>query len=509
MATCSRELRILSSRATGPWTERRYDDDDNLYAPAGLHDAAVAKGLLYFGTATDNPELTNTAYVTQLNNTNDFGQMTPGNSQKWDTTEPTQNQFSFTKGDVVADLAEANGQKLRCHNLVWHQQLPNWVSSGSWTNETLTAVLKNHITNVVKHYKGRCYAWDVVNEALADDGSYRDSIWYKTIGEAYIPIAFAAAAAADPDVKLYYNDYSIEWGGAKSTGAQSIVKLIQSYGAKIDGVGLQAHFTVGQTPVRKDLASNLKSFTDLGVEVAYTEVDVRMKTPATAANLAQQSTDYAYIVGACLDTEKCVGVTIWDWTDKYSWVPTTFSGYGAACPWDENFQKKPAYAGLLEVLGGEASAATSTTAAAPSSTSTSTTTISAATTFAAPVVSQKPVAESATSAPASAPAPETTSAVVEASAAAAAAAAASTSLSCPGVSVSSANPSSTFATAVSSAASTDSVPKPSSTGSTGSSGSLVKVYYQCGGISYTGSTQCEEGLTCKKWNPYYSQCVSA
>ncbi|BAE65766.1 unnamed protein product [Aspergillus oryzae RIB40] len=324
----------------------------HLAQAAGLHDAAVAKGLLYFGTATDNPELTNTSYVTQLNNTGDFGQITPGNSQKWDSTEPSQNEFSFTNGDVIADLADANDQKLRCHNLVWHQQLPNWVSSGSWTNETLTAVLQNHITNVVKHYKGRCYAWDVVNEALADDGSYRDSIWYKTIGEAYIPIAFAAAAAADPDVKLYYNDYSIEWGGAKSTAAQNIVKLIQSYGGKIDGVGLQAHFTVGQTPARKDLASNLKAFTDLGVEVAYTEVDVRMETPATDANLQQQSTEFSNIVGACLDTEGCVGVTIWDWTDKYSWVPSTFPGYGAACPWDENFEKKPAYQGILEVLGG-------------------------------------------------------------------------------------------------------------------------------------------------------------
>ncbi|KAE8405561.1 glycoside hydrolase superfamily [Aspergillus pseudonomiae] len=445
----------------------------HLAQAAGLHDAAVAKGLLYFGTATDNPELTDTSYVTQLNNTGDFGQITPGNTQKWDSTEPSQNEFSFTKGDVVADLADANDQKLRCHNLVWHQQLPNWVSSGSWTNETLTAVLQNHITNVVKHYKGRCYAWDVVNEALADDGSYRDSIWYKTIGEAYIPIAFAAAAAADPDVKLYYNDYSIEWGGSKSTGAQNIVKLIQSYGGKIDGVGLQAHFTVGQTPARKDLASNLKSFTDLGVEVAYTEVDVRMQTPATEANLQQQSTEFANIVGACLDTKGCVGVTIWDWTDKYSWVPSTFPGYGAACPWDENFEKKPAYQGILEVLGGEASASTSTSVSASASA-----------------------------------APETTSALLSSTAAAVTPTSFSTSISTPPAAstTSSSSPSTTPVTSSSTSSSsttpTDVIPQPSSTVT-----SRVKVYYQCGGINYQGSTECEEGLTCKKWNPYYSQCL--
>ncbi|XHG01684.1 hypothetical protein AWENTII_005052 [Aspergillus wentii] len=326
-----------------------------LVLAAGLHTAAVAKGLTYFGTATDNPELTDTAYVTQLNNTGDFGQVTPGNSMKWDATEPSQNSFSFEKGDVIANLAEANGQKLRCHNLLWYQQLPNWVTSGSWTNETLLAVMKNHITTVAKHYKGKCYAWDVVNEALNDDGSYRDNVFYKHIGEAYIPIAFATAAAADPDAKLYYNDYSIEWAGNKATGAQNIVKLIKSYGAKIDGIGLQAHFTVGDTPGKNDLASTLKTFTALDVEVAYTEMDVRMELPSTDDKLEQQSTDYANLVAACVETSGCVGVTIWDWTDKYSWVPDTFSGYGAACPWDEDLKKKPAYDSILKALGGSSS----------------------------------------------------------------------------------------------------------------------------------------------------------
>ena len=152
-------------------------------------------------------------------------------------------------------------------------------------------------------------------------------------------------------MKLYYNDYSIEFSGAKTTAAQNIVKLVKSYNTKIDGVGLQGHFTVSDTPSRKDLASMLQSYTALGVEVAYTEVDVRMKTPASDADLQQQKTDYASIVGACVDTEGCIGVTIWDWTDKYSWVPNTFPGYGAACPWDENLQKKPAYRGILSALG--------------------------------------------------------------------------------------------------------------------------------------------------------------
>lgn len=125
---------------------------------------------------------------------------------------------------------------------------------------------------------------------------------------------------------------------------------MKSYGARIDGIGLQAHFTVGQTPDRKDLASTLASYTALDVVVAYTEMDVRMNTPGTQADLQQQKTDFANLVGACLDTQDCMGVTLWDWTDKYSWVPATYQGFGEACPWDRAYVKKPAYSGMLNVL---------------------------------------------------------------------------------------------------------------------------------------------------------------
>jgi endo-1,4-beta-xylanase len=208
--------------------------------------------------------------------------------------------------------------------------------------------------------------------ALNEDGTYRDSIFYQTIGEAYIPIAFAAAAAADPDVKLYYNDYNIESAGSKSTGAQRIVKLVQQYGAKIDGVGLQAHFIVGSTPSLSAQTTNIAAFVALGVEIAYTELDIRMTLPSTATLLAQQSTDYQNTVAACIANTKCVGITIWDYTDKYSWVPSTFSGQGAALPWDENLVKKPAYTGILSALGGTASSGTTTTVATTAATTTTT-----------------------------------------------------------------------------------------------------------------------------------------
>jgi endo-1,4-beta-xylanase len=137
---------------------------------------------------------------------------------------------------------------------------------------------------------------DLPSTALNEDGTYRDNVFYATIGEAYIHIAFATAAAAGPDAKLYYNDYSSENSETKFTAAQSIVKLIQSYGAKIDGVGMQAHFIVGSTPSQDAQTTNMNAFVDLGVEVAITELDIRTTTLETDSALTQQAADYAATV---------------------------------------------------------------------------------------------------------------------------------------------------------------------------------------------------------------------
>ena len=177
---------------------------------------------------------------------------------------------------------------------------------------------------------------------------------YDVIGPAYIPLAFKWAQAADPSVKLYYNDYNIETAGAKSTGAQNIVKMIKAYGGKIDGVGLQAHFIAGSTPSTSAQVSNMKAFTALGVEVAVTELDVRMTLPETSTLDAQQAKDYVSTVNACLQVDGCVGLTVWDFDDKYSWVPSTFSGQGAADIFNNNVQAKPAYSAILSALNAAA-----------------------------------------------------------------------------------------------------------------------------------------------------------
>lgn len=157
----------------------------------------------------------------------------------------------------------------------------------------------------------------MVNEALEDSGQYRNSVFYKVLGTDYIPFAFKAAAAADANAKLYYNGYNIEYSGVKATAALAIVKNIQTSGARIDGVGFQGHFIVGQTPSKDSLASVLTSFTSLGVEVAYTELDIRHSSvPASSSALQQQIKDYVAVVGACLAVKNCVGITLWDFDDQ-------------------------------------------------------------------------------------------------------------------------------------------------------------------------------------------------
>jgi len=196
----------------------------------------------------------------------------------------------------------------------------------------------------------------------------------------YIPIAYETAMAADPDVKLYYNDYNIEYSGAKATAAQNLVKSLKARGIKIDGVGLQGHFIVGSTPDLADQKSNLASFTALGIEVAYTELDVRFSSlPPSTSGLTQQGTDYVNTVMACVETTDCVGVTVWDFDDAYSWVPSTFSGSGDACLWYANLTEVPAYYSVVTALGGSATAVpttstgiatAATTTTAPATTST-------------------------------------------------------------------------------------------------------------------------------------------
>jgi endo-1,4-beta-xylanase len=315
-------------------------------ASASLGEHAAARGK-YFGNAVDNNELNDAQYRPIV--TSEFGQLTPANAMKWDATEPNPGQFTYTRGDEIVNLARQSGQTVRGHTMVWHSQTPGWVQNLDAT--ALRTAMQNHITNVANHYEGQLYAWDVVNEALNEDGTLRNSFWLQKLGSGYIADAFRAARAADPNVKLYINDYNTDGVGAKSNGMYTLVQQLLQQGVPIDGVGFQAHLAI-QYGFPTSMQQNLQRFADLGLDVAITELDVRMQLPSDSAKLTTQATYYRNATNACLAVTRCVGITAWGFTDKYSWVPNTFPGEGAALLVDANFQRKPAYTAVHDALAG-------------------------------------------------------------------------------------------------------------------------------------------------------------
>jgi endo-1,4-beta-xylanase len=314
-------------------------------AGSTLRAAAEADGK-YFGTEVtgnmiDNSTITNLA-------AQQFDMVTPGNEMKWDTTEPSNGSYNFGPGDAIVSWAQAHGMRVRGHNLVWQSQLPSWVSSLPLSQ--VQQAMESHITAEVSHYKGEVYSWDVVNEPFNGDGSFVDDVFYQAMGSGYIADALRTAHAADPGAQLYLNDYGIEGENAKSNAMYSLVQSLLAQAVPINGVGLESHFILGQVP--SSMLANMQRFAALGVNVAVTELDDRIQLPATTADLNQQATDYATVVSDCLQVSRCVGVSQWGVGDADSWIPGTFSGWGAATMYDQNYQPKPAYYAALSALGG-------------------------------------------------------------------------------------------------------------------------------------------------------------
>jgi endo-1,4-beta-xylanase len=316
-------------------------------AASTLRQLAEGQGR-YFGTALTQNMLSNSTVTTIAGA--QFDMATPGNEMKWDTTEASRGSFNYGPGDQIVSFAQSHSMRVRGHNLVWHSQLPSWVSSLP-TNQ-VQAVMENHITNEATHYRGKVYAWDVVNEPFDDNGNLRTDIFYQAMGSGYIADALRTARAADPTAKLYLNDYNIEGTGAKSNAMYSLVSSLKSQGVPIDGVGFESHFIVGQVP--STMQANMQRFAALGLDVAVTELDDRTQLPASTATINQQATDYGNVVKWCLAISRCVGVTQWGVGDPDSWVPSAFPGQGAATMYDNNYQPKPAYNAVATALAGVA-----------------------------------------------------------------------------------------------------------------------------------------------------------
>ncbi|MBB2923345.1 endo-1,4-beta-xylanase [Cellulomonas cellasea] len=293
--------------------------------------AAAAQSGRYFGTAIAAGRMSDSTYIGIANR--EFNMITAENEMKMDATEPSQNRFNYTNGDRIVSWARSNGKQVRGHTLAWHAQQPGWMQSMS--GSALRNALINHVTQVATHYRGQIHTWDVVNEAFADDGrgSRRDSNLQRT-GNDWIEAAFRAARAADPGAKLCYNDYNTDGVNAKSTGIYNMVRDFKARGVPIDCVGFQAHLG---TTMPGDFQANLQRFSDLGVDVQITELDIQQGS--------NQANAYAQVTKACLAVARCTGITVWGVRDTDSWRgganPLLFDGSG---------NKKAAYTSTLNAL---------------------------------------------------------------------------------------------------------------------------------------------------------------
>jgi endo-1,4-beta-xylanase len=331
-----------------------------LAAPPSSHAAKVAapeRPLV--GTAVSDPALTtDDTYRVAL--AERFDILTPENVMKWSEIHPEVGRYDFAAADRLVAFAEEHGQAVHGHTLAWHQQNPDWLTRGGFGRDELIDILRDHIRSVVGRYRGRIAVWDVVNEAVDEAGNLRHTIWLDGIGPDYLDIAFRTAHEADPAAQLYYNDYGAEVAGPKRDGVRRLVAGLLHRGVPVDGIGLQMHTTTTRPPTAGvvplgaflfrpragALPETMRELRSRGLDVAITEMDVRVALPATAASLRKQASVYRQARRACARAENCRSFTTWGFTDRYSWIPAFFPGAGAALPYDERLQPKPAAAAL-------------------------------------------------------------------------------------------------------------------------------------------------------------------
>ncbi|WP_424532724.1 endo-1,4-beta-xylanase [Sphaerisporangium viridialbum] len=337
--------------------------EQSLRALAARHELAI-------GTAIDMDALRDAADPQyRALAASQFSTVTAENVMKWEALEPTRGVYKWGPADELIDFARRNKQQVRGHVLVWQNQLPTWltqgVNDGTISDAQLRDILRDHITTVVKHFKGKIWQWDVVNEAASDPWDSPSSIhlkgfWAQHLGPGYIADAFRWARAADPGALLFYNDYNIEAFGDRGPSDKTwyvytMARQLRASGVPIDGVGSQGHlgtqygdydaFQVGEV---------LGAFSDLGLATAFTEVDVRSQmTDGVRAGdsneinprLQASASNYSVLLQACLANRHCLSYTVWGFTDRHSWVPGWFSDppEGMATLYDESYQPKRAY----------------------------------------------------------------------------------------------------------------------------------------------------------------------
>ncbi|HVZ95743.1 MAG TPA: endo-1,4-beta-xylanase [Chitinophagaceae bacterium] len=302
-----------------------------------------------------------------------FNAVTPENVMKAEIIQPGWNTYNFEPADKLVAFAQKNRLKINAHNLIWHSQLPAFMRTMQ-DADSVRQYFINHITTVAGRYDGKVYSWDVVNEALNEDGTLRNSIFLQKLGPDYIVEAFRLAQKASPHSKLYYNDYNIEQP-KKRAGAIALIKKIQAAGVRIDGVGIQGHWKAGNVPL-KDIEESIKEFSALGIEVMFTELDLSVLPNPWDNNTADvgqtakggvhmnpypnglpdsveqiQAKAYADLFKLFLKYKKDISrITFWGVDDGQSWLNNWPIQGRTNYPllFDRNFKPKPAFDKVIE-----------------------------------------------------------------------------------------------------------------------------------------------------------------
>ena len=301
--------------------------------------------------------------------TKQFNQISPENALKFGPIHPAADRYNFEPADRYVQFGVDRRMQIVGHTLVWHSQTGAWVFQGAdgkpADRDTLLARMRDHIQTVVGRYKGKIHGWDVVNEAIDEDGSLRKSPWQVGIGDDYIAKAFEFAREADPGAELYYNDFNLE-KPAKRAGVIKLVKDLQARKVRIDGIGNQAHWRL-ETPAIDEIDTALVELHATGLKVMYTELDINLlpntprgADPAVANPYAnglpeemqrQLARRYADVFRVFLKHRDAVTrVTFWGLSDADSWLNRGRMNYPLL--WDRQRQPKPAFGAVVEVLKG-------------------------------------------------------------------------------------------------------------------------------------------------------------
>ncbi|HYK69261.1 MAG TPA: endo-1,4-beta-xylanase [Streptosporangiaceae bacterium] len=326
----------------------------------------AAKVGLRMGTAVMPSDLVTSAYTDIL--AGQFSAVTPENEMKWEVVEPTQGVFDWTGADNLVQFAEQHKQLVRGHTLLWHNQLPGWlttgVANGTISKSQLMDLLEAHIFTEVGRYRGRIWQWDVANEFFTDSnpsGINPNDFWVSNLGTGIIPQAFRWARQADPHALLMYNDYNIageDGSNAKSDAVSAWVQQMLDQGVPVDGVGDQGHLDT-QYGFPTKMQQDFERYASLGLKVAVTEADVRTfvdgpttQNPTDHLAFFAQPYEFDQMMKAALAVPEVISFTVWGFSDDESWIPGFFKNpqEGYATIYDIHLNPKPAYYALQQDL---------------------------------------------------------------------------------------------------------------------------------------------------------------